>query len=230
MDRKQIEAEHIVERYLADQLTPADAEAFEAYYLNHPNMVREIEQALRLREGLATLRDRGQLDELMNAPGQWRRWATPLSIAAAITVALVGGWAWLGSTDASPVAATLEELVADSGTPLPLGGKYLLVRTRGAEAALAVPFPAGRSALELQMLPSAGAEGAPYRVTVSRADADDRSSREIGEVKALGPGPDGLVSAVLDSQALEPGRYAIELAPERSDATVPPDRFLIELR
>jgi hypothetical protein len=229
MDRKQIEAEHIVERYLADQLTPGEAEAFETYYLNHPNMVREIEQALRLKEGLATLRDRGQLEELMNAPRSLRRWATPLSIAAAVAVAVVGGWAWLGSTKASPVAATLDELVADAGAPLPLGGKYLLVRTRSAGEALQIPFPANRSALELQMLPSAGPEGAPYRVTVSLADAEARS-REVGEVKALSPGPDGLVTTVLDSGSLEPGRYTVELASEQSDATMPPDRFLIELR
>ncbi len=56
MDRKQIEDEHIVARYLADQLSPAEAEAFEAYYTQHPSMVREIEYALRLKEGLATLR------------------------------------------------------------------------------------------------------------------------------------------------------------------------------
>ncbi len=50
MDRKQIDDEHIVARYLADQLTPAEAEAFEAYYTQHPRMVREIEYALRLKE------------------------------------------------------------------------------------------------------------------------------------------------------------------------------------
>jgi hypothetical protein len=227
MDRKQIEAEHIVERYLADQLSPPEAEAFEAYYLDHPNMVREIEQALRLKEGLATLRDRGQLEELMNAPGSWRRWSTPLSIAAAVAVAVVGGWAWLGSTAGSPVAATLDELVADAGTPLPLGGKYLLVRTRGADGALQIPFPADRSALELQMLPSAGAEGAPYSVTLATANGQPR---EVGEAKALSIGPDGLVTAVLDSGSLEPGRYTVELASEQSDATIPSDRFLIELR
>ena len=103
MDRNQIEAEHIVARYLADQLSPAEAEAFESYYTQHPSMVREIEYELRLKEGLATLRDRGQLDALLKAR-RWR-WALPLSIAAAVAGAALGTWTWYGSSDAAPIAA-----------------------------------------------------------------------------------------------------------------------------
>ena len=121
MDRKQIEDEHIVARYLADQLSPAEVLEFEAYYTQHPTMVREIEYALRLKEGLATLRDRKELDALMKA--RRARWAMPLSIAAAIAVAIIGGWTWYGSPQPAPVAATLEALMAETSTPLPIGGK-----------------------------------------------------------------------------------------------------------
>src|SRR3569833_2987010 len=131
MDRKQIEAEHIVARYLADQLSPQEAEAFEAYYTQHPSMVREIEYTLRLKEGLATLRDRQQLDGLMKAR-RWR-WALPLSIAAAIAGAALGTWTWYGTSAAPPVAAgTLEALLENGRPTLPLGGKYMLVRVRSA--------------------------------------------------------------------------------------------------
>src|SRR5215813_9902512 len=108
MDRKQIESEHIVARYLADQLSPDEAEAFEAYYTQHPSMVREIEYALRLKEGLATLRDRQQLDALMKA--RRGRWALPLSIAAAVAGAALGMWTWYSGPTATPVAArTVDE-------------------------------------------------------------------------------------------------------------------------
>jgi hypothetical protein len=226
MDRKQIESEHIVARYLADQLSPEEAAEFEAYYVEHPSMVREIERTLRLKEGLATLQDRGQLEALMRAR---RGWAIPLSVAAALAVAVVGGWAWLRAPDTGPVASSLEELVAESKSPLPLAGKYLLVRVRGGEAALEIPFPAQRSALELQMLPSAGTAGAPYRVALERVESEGRADR-VGEANALRPGADGLVTAVLDSARLQPGRYAVELAPEQADGTVPADRFIIDLR
>src|SRR5690349_11516867 len=124
MDRKQIEDEHIIARYLADQLSPAEAEAFEAYYTQHPSMVREIEYTLRLKEGLATLRDRQQLDGLLKAR-RWR-WALPLSIAAAMAGAALGTWTWYGSTSAAPIAAgSLEALMENGQATLPLGGKYM---------------------------------------------------------------------------------------------------------
>ena len=232
MDRKYIEDEHIVARYLADQLTPAEAEAFEAYYTRHPSMVREIEYALRLKEGLATLQDRQELDALMRARKQ--RWSTPLSIAAAITVALVGGWAWYGSVRSAPVVPTLEELVATSSSPMPIGGKYLLVRLRSSnEDTLQIPLPANRSAIELQMLPTAGGEGAPYTVVLTRRStggpAADRGE-QVGEAKGLSLGPDGLVTAWLDSARLEPGPHAVELIPSKVSDTLPADRFAIELR
>ena len=227
MDRKQIEDEHIVARYLADQLTPAEALAFEAYYTEHPSMVREIEQTLRLKEGLATLRDRQQLDGLMRAK-RWR-WAMPLSIAAGLTVLIVGAWTWRGSVGGIPVAHSLDDLVAEANAPLPLGGKYLLVRVRGVDAALEIPLPRERSALELQMLPTAGSAGAPYRFEISKL-GDGTNSQRVGGTGGLSPGADGLVTAVLDSARLQPGRYSVELTPAQADATAPADRFVIELR
>jgi hypothetical protein len=227
MDRKQIEDEHIVARYLADQLSPAEAGAFEAYYIEHPSMVREIEQALRLKEGLATLRDRQQLDGLMRAR-RWR-WALPLSIAAAIVMTVAGLVAWQDGTHGTPpVAGTIQQLIGDAKS-LPLGGKYLLVRMRGGEQVLEIPLPAARSALELQMLPASGADGAPYQVDVEQIANDGRAT-SVGRVGGLTPGPDGLVSAVLDSARLKAGRYEVQLTPARTDETTPAERFVIQLR
>jgi hypothetical protein len=228
MDRTRIDNEHIVARYLADQLSPAEAQEFEAYYTRHPAMVREIEYALRLKEGLATLRDRGQLDGLMRARGG--RWAMPLSIAAAIAVAVIGGWTWYGSSRHVPVASTLDELMSETSTPMPIGGKYLLVRMRSAnDGTLEIPLPAARSALGLQMLPSAGATGAPYHVSLTRLDGDGKGDR-LGEAGNLSPGPDGLVNAWLDSARLQPGRHAVELTPANVSETMPADRFVVDMR
>lgn len=228
MDRKQIDDEHIVARYLADQLSPAEAEAFEAYYIEHPSMVREIEQALRLREGLATLRDRQQLDGLMRAR-RWR-WALPLSIAAAVMMAVAGMLVWHGDARATPpVAATLQELMGEAKSPLPLGGKYLLVRMRGTEQALEISLPPERSALELQMLPASRMEGAPYRLEVEQIGTDGHPTL-LGRIHGLTPGEDGLISAVLDSARLHPGRYVVQLTPARADETTPAERFAIEIR
>jgi hypothetical protein len=230
MDRKQIETEHIVARYLADQLSPAEADQFEAYYTQHPSMVREIEYALRLKEGLATLRDRQQLDALLKAR-RWR-WALPLSIAAAFAAAALGTWTWFGSPAAGPVAAgTLEELLDSSrGAALPLVGKYMLVRVRGADStALQIPVPAAAGALELQVLPAGGATAAPYHLVLERHEIEGKP-KPVAEVAGLTPGADGLVAAFVDSEQIQRGRYTVELSPERGEAAAPAERFVIELR
>jgi hypothetical protein len=229
MDRKQIEAEHIVARYLADQLSHEEAEAFEAYYTEHPAMVREIEYTLRLKEGLATLRDRQELDTLMRAR-RWR-WALPLSVAAAIAGAALGTWTWYGSSTAAPIAAgSLEALLQDGGrATLPLGGKYMLVRVRSTDTApLQIPLPAEHSALELQVLPSGGADAAPYRLVLERHRAEGKP-KPVAEVTRLVPGPDGLVAAWLDSERIERGQYTVELVSERGESAAPAERFVIEL-
>jgi hypothetical protein len=228
MDRKQIESQHIVARYLADQLSPEEAAAFETYYTQHPGMVREIEYTLRLKEGLATLRDRQQLDALMQAR-RWR-WALPLSIAAAIAGAALGMWTWYGTPGSAPVAAgTVEELIEAGRATLPVGGKYMLVKVRGAgQAPLRIPLPPTPSALELQVLPSAGAAGAPYRLVLERNDADGKSKR-LAELTGLAPGADGLVAAWLDSERIQRGRYTVELHSARGESAAPAERFVIEL-
>ena len=230
MDRKQIEAEHIVARYLADQLSPEEAEAFETYYTQHPSMVREIEYTLRLKEGLATLRDRQQLDGLMKAR-RWR-WALPLSIAAAVAGAALGTWTWYGSPGAAapPVAAGTLEALLDSGPPLPLAGKYMLVRVRGAEPTLLeIPLPAEHSAVELQVLPAGGAAAAPYRLVIETHPADGKA-KPVAEVTGLVPGSDGLVATWLDSKRIQRGQYTVELASEAGETAAPAERFVIELQ
>jgi hypothetical protein len=229
MDRKQIEDEHIVARYLADQLSAEEAEAFEAYYTRHPDMVREIEYTLRLKEGLATLRDRQELDSLMRAR-RWR-WALPLSVAAAIAGAALGTWTWYGAPSAAPVAAgSLEGLLEGGGVAtLPLGGKYMLVRVRSADTApLRIPLPAEHSALELQVLPTGGAAAAPYRLVLQKRRNEDEP-KPVAEVAGLVPGPVGLVAAWLDSALIQRGQYTVELASARGESAAPAERFVIEL-
>ena len=43
MNLKHIYDNHVIERYLADQLDDAEREAFEAYYLQHPEVVSDME-------------------------------------------------------------------------------------------------------------------------------------------------------------------------------------------
>lgn len=53
MDRKYIESEHIVERYLAGELTVREAREFETYCLDHPQFLNSLPIPVRLKTRLA---------------------------------------------------------------------------------------------------------------------------------------------------------------------------------
>jgi len=227
MDAKRIHSDHIIERYLADQLDAGDTAAFEAYYLQNPDAVRAIERTLRLKEGLAVLRERGELNSLVHAHSGW---TLRLGLAAGVAVALVGAWLWMSHSVATPLAATLTELRNAGGHPVPIANTLVLARTRGAEPAIQVSLPPTRSAIELRILPSSRALNQRYRVTVSLIDSATVAS-PVGNVRGLTTSAEGFVVAFLDTQGLKPGRYAVELLPERSDSPgFPSDRFVVNLR
>lgn len=230
MDRKQIETEYVIERYLADQLDAADAAAFEAHYLSEPDLVNDLEAALRLKEGLAVLRERGELDSLVEARRRWKLPAPPWSLAAAVAVAAVGVWLWLGHTTANPMVSALAELTARGGKAVPVTGTVMLARTRGATSSVEVALPVERGAIELRLLASARASDAPYQVTLLRADAPS-GTPPVATAHSLRVSDDGLVTVYVDTAQVKPGRYAIELLPEHAEPHgIASDRFIIELR
>jgi hypothetical protein len=53
MDRKYIENEHVVDRYLAGELTVREARDFEKYCLDHPELLRELPIPVRLKARLS---------------------------------------------------------------------------------------------------------------------------------------------------------------------------------
>ena len=56
MDRLQIDAEHVIARYLAGQLSRAEEDGFEDYAASHPEIFREVESTLRMNCLLYTSR------------------------------------------------------------------------------------------------------------------------------------------------------------------------------
>jgi len=227
MDRQRIDKEHIVARYLADQLDAVDREAFEAHYADNPEVVRDIERALRLKEGLAILQERGELDSLIRIR---RQWSLPLAVAAAILLAVVGIWLWMAPHSHAPLAGELVALADSSGRAPEVRATYLLARARGASPALEIPLPPQRSAIELRMIPSARGTISGHQVALSRLETEKPPVR-VGRIRGLKTGDDGLVTAYLDTGQLQPGRYLIELSPEQQDASdASTDRFVIDLR
>jgi hypothetical protein len=227
MDRHTIDNQHLIARYLAGQLDPVESAEFEAHYAKNPDVVRDIERTLRLKEGLAVLEESGELDELLQPRTYWR---PALGLAAGIAVLVVGVWLWIGqATTVSPIVTTLTALTDTHGKPLHVASTHMLVRTRGPATIVDVPLPPQRSAIELQMIPSSRPESGRYRVLLGQVDAANAVA-PVAETHATANTADGFVTAYLDSSLLSRARYAIELVPEGAAPGTAGDRFVVEVR
>jgi hypothetical protein len=228
MDNTQIAAEQVIARYLAGRLPATESDAFERYVSEHPEICDEIEQTLKFREGLARLRERGELSALLREPAQ-RRWL-PYAAAAAVALATLGGVLWLQPRTTAPAVLFLSpnDLAAHQpGSPAILGS-YVLVRTRGSSAVTDVKLP-GAGAIELKILPSSVSPEARYRVALKRLDGS--GSRGAAQIDAGSVAADGYVTIYVDAAQLPRGNYEVSLVPLLpGHANGDTDRFVIRVQ
>lgn len=222
MDRQYIDDHHIVARYLADQLPEPEREAFEAYYLEHPEILREIEAAARFKSGLAQLRESGELAALLKPIpwyAQWRYLAM-----AAVAILVVGVAIYIRPATPPLVAANLAAL----GGPSTVASSHAVLRRRGSSFDAEVTLPEAGEAIELRVLPEFAATDSRYRIALARVNGDDRRET-VAEIEHLSAGDDGMVTIYLDAQRIAPGDYEVSIA---DDLTADADRtshFLIRV-
>ena len=226
MDRQYIDDNHIVARYLADRLSDEECAAFEAYYLEHPEIVTEIETTARFKAGLEELQRSGELDVLV--AGRPRAFNFRYLAAAAAVAAVAVGIAFYVSrpTSISPLlAATPTMLRANGGTQLSIVSTYQIMRTRSTAADAIVQLPATAQAIGLEILPEVEAPAASFRVSLARIDGDQE--QQLAQVERLSTNESGFVEVYLDSRGLRPGRYVVRLT---SDASANASASVFSLR
>src|SRR5688572_30590247 len=110
MDRQFIDDHHVVARYLADQLSESERAEFEACFLEHPEIVKEMETVARMKVGLMQLQASGELDRLTREKARIPRWQ--MFAAAAAIAAIAFGLSTFLTRNSAPliVAASLEAL------------------------------------------------------------------------------------------------------------------------
>lgn len=224
MDRRYIDENHIVARYLADRLSDEERTAFEAYYLQHPEIVKEMESAARLKGGLLLLQDRGELGGILNAPPRSHssRWVAAAAGIAAI--ALVAGFLVSRERVRPLLVAAPTMLRAEDGTTLAITQTYQLLRMRSTTDDTVVQLPATAQAIELEILPETEVATASYQVALSRIE--DSEEKRIAQVERLSPNESGFVEVFLDSRGVQPGRYVVEL---KTDSNTPPSVFSLRV-
>jgi hypothetical protein len=219
MDAKQIAERHIVERYLANQLTDPEADAFEAYVEAHPEIVREIELATRMKSGLATLRQRGDLETVTHAKRRsgMRR---PALLAASVAVVLIAGAfivrQWSAAPQAVLLASTAEELLGNGDQPLAIAARLFVTRTRG-EPAESLAAPPAAAVLELTLDLHATDPSATYSVHLLRVAGS--ALNDVGGLSRASARADGSLSFFVRGSALTAGNYLIRVA--GSDSSEP---------
>jgi hypothetical protein len=225
-----MDIEEVFARYLAGRLPAGESEAFEEYVAGHPEICKDLEQTLRLKEGLARLRERGELTALLGAHGP-RRWF-PYAAAAAVLLTLLASILWLQRRSAAPGALFLSPsaIAAIHHQPSPVVGSYVLARTRGPTAVTvtAVQLPDPTGAVELRVLPSDVSPGVRYTASLKRLDGRDGTGRS--QIEGASTGADGYVKVYLDGSELTTGKYEVSLRPAVPAGThEDADRFVIQV-
>jgi hypothetical protein len=224
MDRQTIDDQHVVARYLADQLSDADREAFEGYCREHPEVYRELEAAARVKVGLAKLGETGRLEGLVNAPSPKGifayRYAAGGAGVLAVGAALVASFVMM---QAPMMGANVAEVSGRFGADLPVAATYEFLRMReSTEFDQKITLPLRPAVLKFEVLPDN--EGASkYRATLSLDEAS--GSRVIARADGLAPLPSHYVVLFVSSEKLVPGSYSLVVEPEDGSEKEPAFRF-----
>jgi hypothetical protein len=204
-----------IARYLAGRLSDSETRVFEALYPREPDIVQELEATARFREGLAALRERGELDSLLQVPPWRHRWVQ-VGIAASLAILAVGAALWIGRihTVAPAVSASLTALRGSSDVSLSISGTYRFVTSRDAKnTALRVALPTTRGALEFRVLPEDRPEQVTYRASINAIPAVGAATL-VGVADSLHADSEGFIRVFADSARLAPGAYELVVGPE----------------
>ncbi len=153
VDRSEIDSNHVIERYLAGQLSDGETEAFEIYCLENPEVADDLEYVRALKAGLRDSEVTLEPDRADD--GSWLR--SPAYAIAASVVAAVGlaGTAFFASKPGP-----------DYPTGGVLAGEFVLERMRSSDL---LEFDIGDGTGTMLLHIDVGPNPLPpYRVSISR--------------------------------------------------------------
>jgi hypothetical protein len=197
-----------VQDYIAGRMSDSDREVFEAALLKDPHLVRDLEESLRLREGLAVLREQGVLGELRHP----RRRAFSIGVAAAaVAVVVVGVGRYHSKRSAPIVAASVAALGTVSNRPPVVVKRYSFATVREASSTLVLGLPSN-GALELRALTPVTEARRTFRVSLE--EIRNQKASRIGFAEQLAADAEGFVVIYADASQIKPGDYALVVEPD----------------
>ncbi len=206
----------LLQDFIGGRLSDDESREFEDRLVRDPALARELEQSLRLREGLRQLRTRGYIGTTAASGSGFRTWLPAALAAAAIGALALFLWPLrvAGPSPlllASPATAATADSVAH-----PSATQFTFVSVRGGPVPdLDVP---AAGLIEFRAAPSLHESVAHYRLTLARVK--EGSSETLASVGGLALSSDGYVHGYADAARLAPGSYSLRIEPERNGSDV----------
>jgi hypothetical protein len=205
---ERVEIEAFTRRYFAGQLSEVEANELESRMLENPDIAREADLTRRMRAGLGELQRSGRLEPLMRSepPSRLR---VQFAAAAAVMVVVVGSLVYF--TRPTPSTTILATSIEALRPGVSVSGTYLVAKLRSGDASITIPLPRPPEAVRLNILPAMPTSTGRYRVELQQAGAS-AGSEPLAAVAGV-VGDQGLVSVLIDTSHLKPGRYVLTLTP-----------------
>jgi len=194
--------------FIVGRLSDDEHRAFEDRLVRDPGLVHELEQSLRLSEGLHQVRAQGYFDKAAPRARGSRTWLPVLAAAAIAGLAL---FLWLQpSTGPSPVlTASLESRAPGVGSPVAAHFTFVAVRDSSIPD---LDLPSG-GVIEFRAAPATHLTASRYRMTLVRQD-ERGASKPVGAAAGLALSADGYVHGYADASRLKPGSYLLRIEPD----------------
>ncbi len=212
MDKKYIQENQVVERYLQGKLGPEEEAAYEAHYLADSGALAELELAERLKQGLEIVEREGGLDRSRSPAdrihGLLAALASP-QYAAAASVLLLVSLVFSGVLYQENVRLTGPVLSDSSATRL-----ELIFALRGAGGGREIPAGTEGEPVVL-LLEFASPSFASYRATVTRESA--AGSEEVAQIAGLEPGFQDYLAVSIPGRLMTEGEYQVLIEGRASD-------------
>jgi hypothetical protein len=215
-----------VQDYVAGRLSEAERAAFERRLLTDADLIRDLEESLRLREGLEVLRKQNVLEGLQfprqRALRGYVAWASAVAAAAVLlSVAL-----YYCSHSPPILGASVAALSGGLTRAPPVVDRHTFaaIRAHASTPEIALP-PSG--ALELRVLTAVADASGTFRVTLDQIQMQKTS--RIGRQEHMVPDADGFVVIYANTSRLEPGEYLLTVERDGVKDPAAAERFAFRL-